>query len=132
MRRNTLLEWAAISFIAPKIGCTPETLKLLGSGRLKRSQGIRPGMTSAERDRMKELELREPKACAVPTKSYAGVLLFSPKRSSTACGSNGRLYRRTQDRLRSRADLPNTSDRFVDILAKESVVKWTQINVRLE
>ena len=61
MRRNTLLEWAAINSIAPKIDCTPETLKLLGSGRLKRSQGIRPGMTSAERDRMKELELREPK-----------------------------------------------------------------------
>ncbi len=77
MRRNTLLEWAAINSIAPKIDCTPETLKLLGSGRLKRSQGIRPGMTSAERDRMKELELGEPKACAVPTKSYAGVLLFS-------------------------------------------------------
>ena len=56
MRRNTLLEWAAISSIAPKIGCTPETLKLRGSGRLKRSQGIRPRMTSAERDRMKELE----------------------------------------------------------------------------
>ena len=54
-------QWAAISSIAPKIGCTPETLKLLGSGRLKRTQGIRPGMTSAERDRMKELELREPK-----------------------------------------------------------------------
>ena len=30
------------------------------------------------------------------------------------------------------ADLPKTSDRFVDILAKESVVKWIQINVRLE
>ena len=53
-------QWAAISSIAPKIGCTPETLRTW-IRQAERDQGIRPGMTSAERDRMKELELREPK-----------------------------------------------------------------------
>ena len=48
-------QWAAISSIAPKIGCTPETLRTW-IRQVERDQGIRPGMTSAERDRMKELE----------------------------------------------------------------------------
>lgn len=48
-------QWAAISSIAPKIGCTPETLRTW-IRQAERDQGIRPGMTSAERDRMKELE----------------------------------------------------------------------------
>jgi transposase-like protein len=48
-------QWAAISSIAPKIGCTPETLRTW-IRQAERDQGVRPGMTSAERDRMKELE----------------------------------------------------------------------------
>jgi len=48
-------QWSAISSIAPKIGCTPETLRTW-IRQAERDQGIRPGMTSAERDRMKELE----------------------------------------------------------------------------
>jgi len=48
-------QWAAINSIAPKIGCTPETLRTW-IRQAERDQGIRPGMTSAERDRMKELE----------------------------------------------------------------------------
>jgi len=48
-------EWAAISSVAAKIGCTPETLRKW----LRREQvdsGQRAGLTTAERDRMKELE----------------------------------------------------------------------------
>ncbi len=47
--------WAAAQSIAPKIGCTPETL----IEWLKREQidtGQRPGVTSAEAQRIKELE----------------------------------------------------------------------------
>ena len=48
-------EWAAIASVASKIGCTPETLRKW----LRRTQvdsGKRPGVTSAERERVKELE----------------------------------------------------------------------------
>jgi transposase len=47
--------WATISSIAEKIGCTAETLKkwVLQS---QRDQGLRPGLTTAERERLKELE----------------------------------------------------------------------------
>ncbi len=41
-------QWAAINSIAPKIGCTPETLRTW-IRQTERDQGIRPGMTSAER-----------------------------------------------------------------------------------
>ena len=47
--------WAAAQSIAPKIGCTAETLLEW----LKRAQidgGQRPGVTSAEAQRIKELE----------------------------------------------------------------------------
>jgi transposase-like protein len=48
-------QWAAITSIAAKIGCTPETLR-----RWVRQQetdtGQRPGITTAEQERMKALE----------------------------------------------------------------------------
>jgi transposase len=48
-------QWAAIGSIAGKIGCTAETLR--GWVRLaERDQGLRAGLSSAERDRLKELE----------------------------------------------------------------------------
>ena len=48
-------EWAAIGSIASKIGCTPETLRKWVR-RAERDQGLRAGVTSTERDRLKELE----------------------------------------------------------------------------
>jgi len=48
-------QWAAIGSIASKIGCTPETLR--GWVRQsERDQGLRPGPTSEERERIKALE----------------------------------------------------------------------------
>lgn len=48
-------QWAAINSIAGKIGCNPETLR--GWVRqAERDDGKRPGLTSAERDRLKQLE----------------------------------------------------------------------------
>ncbi len=48
-------QWAAIGSIAAKIGCTAETLR--GWVRqAERDLGKRAGLTSAERDRLKQLE----------------------------------------------------------------------------
>ena len=46
---------AAVSAIAPKIGCVPETLRVWVR-QAERDSGARDGTTSAERDRIKELE----------------------------------------------------------------------------
>jgi transposase len=48
-------QWAAIVSIATKIGCTGETLRKWVR-QAERDQGKRPGMSSSERDRLKELE----------------------------------------------------------------------------
>src|SRR5215208_2946426 len=48
-------EWAAIQSVAAKLGMTPETLRLwLRRDEVDRHQ--RPGVTSAERERIRELE----------------------------------------------------------------------------
>jgi len=48
-------QWAAIGSIASKIGCTAETLRKWVR-RAERDQGLRSGMTSSDRERLKELE----------------------------------------------------------------------------
>jgi transposase-like protein len=53
-------QWAAIRSIAPKIGCSPETLR--GWVRqAERDAGLRAGLTTDERQRLKdqEREIRE-------------------------------------------------------------------------
>ena len=47
--------WAAIQSIAGKLGLTAETLRL-GVRRDEVDQGRRPGITSAERERIRDLE----------------------------------------------------------------------------
>jgi transposase len=48
-------QWAAIGSIAGKIGCSAETLRKW-LRRAERDQDVRGGLTSGERDRLKELE----------------------------------------------------------------------------
>jgi transposase-like protein len=48
-------EWAAISSVAEKIGCTPETLRKWVR-QAQRDHGKRPGLTTADRERLQELE----------------------------------------------------------------------------
>ena len=52
-------QWAAISSIAGKIGCTPETLRSWVR-RAETDQGRREGVTSSERERLKALENSRP------------------------------------------------------------------------
>lgn len=48
-------QWAAIQSIASKIGCTAETLRKWVR-QAERDVGRRPGLTTQERQRLKELE----------------------------------------------------------------------------
>lgn len=48
-------EWKAIQSIAPKFGCTPESLRAWVR-RYQQDHGMRDGLTSDERQRLKELE----------------------------------------------------------------------------
>jgi transposase len=48
-------QWAAIRSIAPKIGCTKETLRRWVA-QAERDGGKRPGLTTEERARLKQLE----------------------------------------------------------------------------
>lgn len=48
-------QWAAIGSIAAKIGCSTEALRKWVR-QAERDQGVRGGLTSSERDRVKELE----------------------------------------------------------------------------
>lgn len=52
-------QWAAISSIAGKIGCTPETLRSWVR-RAETDQGRREGVTSSERECLKALENSRP------------------------------------------------------------------------
>jgi transposase len=48
-------QWAAISSIASKLGMTPETLRKWVR-RAETDEGLRPGLATTERERMKALE----------------------------------------------------------------------------
>ncbi len=48
-------QWAAIRSIASKIGCTGETLRKWVR-QTERDEGLRPGLTTDEKKRLKELE----------------------------------------------------------------------------
>ena len=70
-------QWAAIESIAAKIGCTGETLrKWVRQG--ERDSGVRPGSTTAEQQRIRELErdlLRKDRALV----ETAALLVLSKK-----------------------------------------------------
>ena len=48
-------QWAAICSIAEKIGCTAETLRKW-LRQVERDEGLRPGLTTDEKERLKALE----------------------------------------------------------------------------
>ena len=54
-QENYRSEWAALTSIAGKIGCTAETLRKWVR-RAEVDQGKRAGLTSAERERLRALE----------------------------------------------------------------------------
>ena len=48
-------QWSAIVSVSSKIGCSAETLRKWVRGA-EVDEGVRPGLTSAERERLKALE----------------------------------------------------------------------------
>ena len=48
-------QWAAVCSVAEKVGCSPESLRKW-MRRAEVDQGKRPGMSSSDKERMKELE----------------------------------------------------------------------------
>lgn len=48
-------QWAAINSVAAKLGCTAETLRKWVR-QAERDTGVRPGLTTGERERLMELE----------------------------------------------------------------------------
>jgi transposase len=53
-------QWAAITSIAEKIGCTAETLRKWVR-QAERDQSMRPGLTTEERQRLKQWTSRAPR-----------------------------------------------------------------------
>jgi transposase len=53
--REHASQWAAITSIAQKIGCSGETLRNWVR-QAERDEGLRPGLTTDEQQRLKELE----------------------------------------------------------------------------
>ena len=74
--------WAAITSIAEKFGCSPETLRKW-LRRVEIDGGDRPGVTTAQAARIADLQ-RENRQLREPTRSSARRRRISPRRSSTA------------------------------------------------
>jgi transposase len=107
-------QWAAICSIAAKIGCSGETLR--GWVRqAERDQGLREGMTSETRERLKALERENRAARARLTRSCARPARILRWRSSTAGPGHDRVHRRSPRRPWGRADLQGAADRPVDV-----------------
>lgn len=101
-------QWAATESIAGKIGCTAETLRKWVR-QAERDQGKRAGLSSSERDRLKELERenRELKRANEILRKASAFFAQAERdwQSHCADGSDGRVHRRAPGRIRGRADL---------------------------
>ena len=95
-------EWGVLQSVAPKLGCTAETLRKWVR-QAQRDAGYRPGLTTSERERLKELEreVRELKRANEILRKASERML--PRRSSTAAGSDGSLHSRPSGSVRGRA-----------------------------
>ena len=100
--------WAAIESIAPKIGCVPQTLNEWVK-RVEVDTGQRDGVTTAEAQRVKELE-REVKELRRANEILKLASAFLPRRSSTANSSFKGLCGQASPHLRDRADLQGLAD----------------------
>lgn len=80
-------QWAVICSIAPKIDCTPETLRVWVRQHERDTGGGDGGLTTAEHQRLKSWSVKIVN-CAAVTISFARIPLILRRRSSTAAGKN--------------------------------------------
>ena len=106
-------QWAAIRSVAEKIGCTSETLRHWVR-QAERDTGRRLGLTTDERRGPRSRSVRSASS-AVPTRSCARRQRISPRRSSTADRSNGRVHRCAPGCARGRVDLRGVAERPSDV-----------------
>ena len=100
--------WAAIESITPKIGCVPQTF----NERVKRVEvdtGVWGGITTAEAQRVKELQ-RENKKLRRANEIHNLAIAFLSKRSQVADSSLGRLCGQASPYPRGQADLQGLAD----------------------
>ena len=99
-------EWAALQSVAPKLGCTAETLRKWVR-QAERDTGQRPGLTTSERERLKASGARGSRAEAGERDSAEGVRVFRPggARPPRASSHDGAVHRRPSRGVRGRADL---------------------------
>ena len=117
---------AAYKAIAPKLGCSPDSLRVWCQ-QAERDAGHRGGLTSAEKDRIKELErevrelrtaneiLKKGEPLARHWSERQWRTHISLRRSSTAHSANDRVHRRSPLCPWCRADLPGSGDRTIDV-----------------
>ena len=84
-------EWAAIESIAGKLGCTAETLRKWVR-QAERDNGLRGGLTTAERQRAKALE-REVRELKRINEILRKASAYLRRRSSTADRGDGSVHR---------------------------------------
>lgn len=126
-RADYAIDTSAYKAIAPKLGCSPDSLRVWCQ-QVERDAGQRGGLTSAEKDRIRELErenrelrtaneiLKKGEPVKAPPVQAHWRTRISRRRSSTAGSANDRVHRRSPWRLWCRADLPGSGDRTIDVL----------------
>jgi transposase len=112
-----LTQWAAIVSIAAKLGSTAETLR--GWVRqAERNAGHRAGLTSDERQRLKELE-HENRELKRTNEILRKASAFSRRRNSTAERSDDDVHRSASRDVRGRVDLRGVADRPLHLFSLE-------------
>src|SRR5262245_10868810 len=107
-------QWAAITSIAEKIGCTAETLRKWVR-QAERDQGTRPGLTTEERQRLKQLE-RENVELRRANEILKKAAAFFAQAELDRRANDGAVHRHAPRYLWGRADLRGAADRPVPVL----------------
>ena len=116
-------QWSAIPSVASKLGCTAQTLRKWVR-QAERDRGVRAGLSSEERRRLKELErenreLRRANEILCKASAYLSTFgrqhhQHSRRRSTSAAREDGVVHRRSSGSIRGRAGLRASAARPID------------------